>query len=87
MFITAVFIKLVKSRILLLALCDFLTVVLDDAFKVIRHQVPQGTFVRQAETVREHNGRVHDCTVDELEATEKKRTLHQGVFFYFSPTI
>lgn len=60
MFITALFTKLVKNRILLLALCDFLTIVLDDAFEVVRHQVPQGTFVGQTESVREHNGRVYD---------------------------
>lgn len=58
MFITALFTKLSKNRTLLH--CDFLTIVLDDAFEVVCHQVPQGTFVGQTETVRKHNGRVYD---------------------------
>lgn len=49
------------SRTLLqLCSCDFLTVVLDDAFEVVGHQVLQGTFVGQTKTVREHDGRVYD---------------------------
>lgn len=41
-------------------LSHLLTVVLDDAFEVVGHQVPQGTFVGQTQTVREHDGRVYD---------------------------
>lgn len=48
-------------------LSHLLTVVLDDAFEVVGHQVPQGTFVGQTQTVREHDGRVYDWTVDQLE--------------------
>lgn len=40
---------------------------------MVGHQVPQGSFVGQAEAVREHDGRVYDCTVDQLREGERDR--------------
>lgn len=42
------------------------TVVLDNAFEVIGHDVAQGAFVRQAEAVREDHSRVDDGAVQQL---------------------
>lgn len=50
-------------QLMLLVLCDFLTIVLDDAFEVVCHQILQGTFVGQTEAVRKHNGCVYNGTV------------------------
>lgn len=46
----------------------FLTVVLDDAFKVVRHKIPQGTLVGQPESVGKHDGCVYNRIVDQLLA-------------------
>lgn len=48
-----------------------LTIVLDDAFEVISHQVLQGTLVGQTKAVRKHDGRVYNRAVDELQSREE----------------
>lgn len=65
----------------------FLTAVLDDAFEVVCHQVPQGTFVGQAKAVREHNGCVYDGTVDQLEATERQNITPRFFFNLISDKV
>ena len=68
-------------------LCFFPTVVLDDAFEVVGHEVPQGSFEGCTEAVREHNGCVYYCTVDQLQARETERDVRARVSLLFQPRL